>query len=104
MILLTFFLFWLAIKKGFEPLLPGFKCAPFNDLTYLKKLVNKKTAGILIELIQGEGGINEADKEFIKELYNFAKKNNSKVVPIYLKKNEVFLISSFKLRHYKLLS
>jgi len=43
-------------------------------LTYLKKLVNKKTAGILIELIQGEGGINEADKEFIKELYNFAKK------------------------------
>jgi len=61
--------------KGFEPLLPGFKYAPFNDLTYLKKLVNKKTAGILIELIQGEGGINEADKEFIKELYNFAKEN-----------------------------
>ena len=46
-------------------------------MTYLKKLVNKKTAGILIELIQGEGGINEADKEFIKELYNLAKKNES---------------------------
>ena len=54
--------------KGFEPLLKGFKFAAFNDISSVKKLINKKTAGVLIELVQGEGGINIADKGFVREL------------------------------------
>ncbi|MCH7679736.1 aminotransferase class III-fold pyridoxal phosphate-dependent enzyme, partial [candidate division KSB1 bacterium] len=45
-------------KKGFEPLLPGFGFVPFNDFDSLKELVNQNTAGIILEVIQGEGGIN----------------------------------------------
>jgi len=55
-------------QKGFEPLVPGFKYVPFNDLNALKAAVNDKTAAIMIELIQGEGGINIASKEYVKAI------------------------------------
>ena len=43
---------------GFEPMVPGFAYAPHNDLDAISKIVDDKTAAILIEPIQGEGGIN----------------------------------------------
>jgi acetylornithine/N-succinyldiaminopimelate aminotransferase len=43
---------------GFEPMVPGFEYAPHNDLDAMARLVDDKTAAILIEPIQGEGGIN----------------------------------------------
>ncbi len=55
-------------QKGFEPLVPGFKYVPFNDLNALKAAVNDKTAAIMLELIQGEGGINIATKEYVKAI------------------------------------
>ncbi len=61
--------------KGFEPLLKGFKYADFNDINSVKKLIGKKTAGVIIEFIQGEGGVNIADKGFIKELNKLCKKH-----------------------------
>ncbi len=63
-------------QKGFEPLVEGFKYAKFNDINSVKKAINDKTAGILIEVIQGEGGVNPADKGFIEELYKLAKDKN----------------------------
>ncbi|GAB6071960.1 aspartate aminotransferase family protein [Venenivibrio stagnispumantis] len=59
--------------EGFEPLPEGFKYAKFNDIDSVKELILEKTAGIMIELIQGEGGVNPADKNFIKELYNLTR-------------------------------
>jgi len=56
------------IHAGFKPLLPGFKYIPFNDITALKKSLTKKTCAVLIEPIQGEGGVNPAQKTYLKTL------------------------------------
>jgi len=54
--------------QGFKPLLDGFKQVKFNDLDAVKSAVSEKTVGIILELIQGEGGINIADKDFVTGL------------------------------------
>ncbi len=53
------------VKQGFAPLLPGFKHLPFNDLEAVKKAITSETGAILIEPVQGEGGIYPASKEFL---------------------------------------
>jgi len=53
---------------GFGPLLPGFKYVPFNNLVALKKAITKKTCAVLIEPIQGEGGVNLADRSYLQAL------------------------------------
>lgn len=62
-------------QEGFQPLPEGFKYAKFNDIDSVIQLINDKKAAVLIELIQGEGGVNPADKEFIKELYSICREN-----------------------------
>jgi acetylornithine aminotransferase (EC 2.6.1.11) len=56
------------IHKGFEPLLDGFDYAEFNDINSVKKALKKETAGIMLEVVQGEGGINEAEGEFLAKV------------------------------------
>ncbi|NKJ42942.1 MULTISPECIES: aspartate aminotransferase family protein [unclassified Novosphingobium] len=56
------------MHKGFLPILPGFHYVDFNDLEATKALIGPHTAGILVEPIQGEGGIKEGTEEFIKGL------------------------------------
>ena len=56
------------IHIGFKPLLPGFKYIPFNDIAALKKNLTKKTCAVLIEPIQGEGGVNLAQETYLKTL------------------------------------
>ncbi len=53
------------VKIGFDPLLPGFLHVPFNDCGTLREAVSEKTAAILFEPIQGEGGINSVSPEFM---------------------------------------
>ncbi|MHB1377623.1 MAG: aspartate aminotransferase family protein, partial [Candidatus Humimicrobiaceae bacterium] len=60
----------------FEPLLQGFKYASFNDLNSVNSAVSADTCAILIELIQGEGGINVSDKDFIKSLEKICKEKD----------------------------
>lgn len=55
-----------AYRTPFEPLIPGVKFAVFNDLDSVKKLVTEKTCAIILEPIQGEGGINLATPEFME--------------------------------------
>lgn len=58
-------------NEPFKPLPEGFLYVPFNDFSALQKAVDEKTGGIILELIQGEGGINVIDKEYlfkVKEL------------------------------------
>jgi len=56
------------VRVGFEPLLEGFKHVPFNDLGAVKNAITDKTVAIMLEPIQGEGGINVADKEYLLAL------------------------------------
>ena len=53
------------VKKGFEPLVPGFRHIPFNDLDAARKALSPATAAILIEGIQGEGGITPTTAEYL---------------------------------------
>ena len=55
-------------KQGFAPLLKGFAQVPFNDLVAVKSKISAKTIAVILELIQGEGGINVAHPEYIKKL------------------------------------
>lgn len=55
-------------QKPFKPLMNGVKFAKFNDIESVKKLVNEKTCAIIVESVQGEGGITPANEEFYKEL------------------------------------
>ncbi len=52
-------------QKGFNPLYPEVSYVPYNDLESLKKAVNENTCAIVLEIIQGEGGIRPATKEFV---------------------------------------
>ena len=63
-------------SQGFTPLLSGFKNIPFNDEKVLLKHINKETAAILIEPIQGEGGIRPASLQFLKYIKKVCKKND----------------------------
>ncbi len=56
------------MRDGFEPLLPGFAYAQFNDLEGALALIDENTAGFLVEPIQGEGGIRPATDEFLQGL------------------------------------
>ena len=55
-------------QEGFHPLPEGFKHVPFNDLAALSHAVTDKTAAVMLELIQGEGGIHMAGKDFVQGL------------------------------------
>jgi len=69
-----------AYKKPFKPVLPGFKVAKFNDFESFKKQVTPKTVAVILELIQGEGGINVAGKEYIRKLKEFCKKKKILII------------------------
>jgi acetylornithine/N-succinyldiaminopimelate aminotransferase len=56
------------VKKGFGPLLPGFRHLPFGDLAAVREAVGPETVAILIEPVQGEGGIHIARAEFLRGL------------------------------------
>lgn len=56
------------VQKGFEPLVPGFVYAPFNDFAAIESLVTDKTTAIMLEPIQGEGGVHVADQAYLKNL------------------------------------
>lgn len=65
-----------SMQEGFEPIPAGFKTAPFNDIEILKSMISEQTAAIIIEPIQGEGGINVVDKKFMKQLRTLCDENN----------------------------
>ncbi|WP_277678017.1 aspartate aminotransferase family protein [Gracilibacillus dipsosauri] len=56
------------IHQGFTPLTPGFSFLPFNDWDALEQLTSMNPDAVLIELVQGEGGVLPADKEWLKQL------------------------------------
>ena len=56
------------LHEGFEPMLEGFDYATLNDISSVEALLKSETAGIMLEVIQGEGGIRECEAEFLARL------------------------------------
>lgn len=63
-------------REPFEPLLPGVHFAKYNNLDSVKALVNEKTCGIILEPLQGEGGIHPADPEFMEGIRKICDEND----------------------------
>jgi len=63
-------------REPFEPMIGGVHFATFNDLNSVKSLVNDKTCAIIMETIQGEGGINPATQEFLEGVRNICDEND----------------------------
>jgi acetylornithine aminotransferase/acetylornithine/N-succinyldiaminopimelate aminotransferase len=62
-------------RNGFEPLLEGFSFAPLNDIEAFKSKIDNQTIGIMVESIQGEGGIQVATDEFLLGIEKLCKEN-----------------------------
>ena len=60
----------------FFPFTEGFTFAKANDMNSVKEKVNEKTCAVMVELIQGEGGVNPLDKEFVQQLADYCKEND----------------------------
>ena len=65
-----------AYREPFEPLIPGVRFAKFNDLDSVKALVSDKTCAIILEPLQGEGGINLATQEFMEGIRKICDDND----------------------------
>ncbi|MEY2558091.1 MAG: acetylornithine/N-succinyldiaminopimelate aminotransferase [Verrucomicrobiota bacterium] len=64
------------VKKGFEPMVPGFRQVPFNDLDAMRSAISPQTAAILIEAIQGESGITPATVDYLLGLRKLCDEQN----------------------------
>jgi len=56
------------VQTGYEPLLPGFSYVEFNHFAKLEQAVGDKTAAVMVEPVQGEGGVHVADREYLKAI------------------------------------
>ncbi|NTU41709.1 MAG: acetylornithine transaminase [Nitrospirales bacterium] len=63
-------------QEGFEPLLPGFSYVPFNDLKALEAAVTDRTCAILLEPIQGEGGVKVPSETYFRGVRDLCNKHN----------------------------
>jgi len=54
--------------QGFEPMVPGFRYVPFSDIKAVEEAVNERTCAVLVEPVQGEGGVNIPASGYLKEL------------------------------------
>jgi acetylornithine/N-succinyldiaminopimelate aminotransferase len=67
-------------RREFEPMLPGARFVNRNDIGALEQVVNDNTAGIVLEIVQGEGGIHPLTEEFIRKARELADRHNALLV------------------------
>ncbi|KAI8371197.1 pyridoxal phosphate-dependent transferase [Choanephora cucurbitarum] len=67
-------------QKPFAPLLPGIKTSPFNDIQAALETITEKTCGVIIEPIQGEGGVHPAKRDFLQALRERCDQTNSLLI------------------------
>ena len=69
-----------AFKELFEPKVKGFKHVKFNDIEAVKNALNPNTCAIMLEPVQGEGGVNVADIDYIKNLRKLCDETNTLLI------------------------
>lgn len=67
-------------QKSFNPMLEGFQYVPFNDVEALKEAVTPDVCAIMLEVIQGEGGIKLAELDYMKAVAQLCEENNSLLI------------------------
>ncbi|KAI8367695.1 pyridoxal phosphate-dependent transferase [Radiomyces spectabilis] len=67
-------------QKPFAPLLPGFVTVPFNDVEKAVAAITDKTCGVIVEPIQGEGGVHDASQEFLEALRKRCDETNAVLI------------------------
>lgn len=68
------------IQDGFAPRTPGFRYLPYNDFDALDQLVQEETCAVMLELVQGEGGVNPADQAWLDQLVKLCKANDLLII------------------------
>jgi acetylornithine/LysW-gamma-L-lysine aminotransferase len=67
-------------RAPFEPLVPGFSHIAYNDLDALEKAITEKTAAVLLEVVQGEGGVNPGDPEFLRGAQDICRQKGAMLI------------------------
>ena len=67
-------------RQPFEPLVPGFDHVPYNNFEALANIISDHTAAVILEIIQGEGGVHLADPEYLIEVQNLCQKNGTLLI------------------------
>jgi acetylornithine/N-succinyldiaminopimelate aminotransferase len=68
------------IHEGFGPLLQEFVYVPYNDIEAVKKEMDETTAAVMLEIVQGEGGVVPAEAKFLEEIQQLCQKNGSLLI------------------------
>ena len=68
------------VRQGFEPLPEGFRYVPFNDVEALSKAVTPRTAGVLVEVVQGEGGVRVATPAFLRACRDISRERGALLI------------------------
>lgn len=63
-------------RKDFEPLVPGFSFVPYNNFEKLQAAITENTAGIILEIVQGEGGVNPGKREYFEQVSQLCRERN----------------------------
>lgn len=92
------------IQKGFEPLLDGFDYVELNNFDSVLKALKKDTAGIMLEVIQGEGGIREADFEFMQRIQELCKREGLLLIVDEVHDYSLIQLKTIGYRHPPILS
>ena len=90
-------------RKEFEPLVPGFKYVPFNNFEKLKENVTGDTAGVILEIVQGEGGIHVGNRDYFTQVRTLCDEKNllliiDEVQTGFCRTGKMFACSHFDLR------
>ncbi len=67
-------------REPFEPLVPGFRHIAYNDLNALDAAITEKTAGVILEVVQGEGGVRPGAPEFLKEAQRLCRQRGALLI------------------------
>jgi len=66
-----------AYREPFEPLVPGFTHVPYNNLERADEVITEKTAGVIVEVVQGEGGVRPGSADYLRGLQQLCRKRGA---------------------------